>query len=66
MKEFDEAVAHNAADEACTASALRDRANELESAGDYRMASVYHNAAAKADDRADLWRGLLPRGKGRR
>ncbi|NIJ11051.1 hypothetical protein FHU38_001395 [Saccharomonospora amisosensis] len=62
MKKFGQAVSYNAADEASTASALRDRANELEGSGDYRRASVYHNAAAKAEDRADLWRGLLGRG----
>lgn len=62
MKKFDQAVAYNAADEESTASALRDRASELESAGNYRQASVYYNAAAKAEDRADLWRGLLGRG----
>lgn len=59
MKEFDEAVRYNAADEESTASALRDKAEMLESAGDHQQASVYYNAAAKAENRAGVWRNLL-------
>lgn len=56
---FKNAVRQNAADEASTATALRDKANEHEKAGNHGQAAVYHNAAQKADDRADVWRGLL-------
>ena len=56
---FKNAVRQNAADEASTATALRDKATEHEQAGNHRQATVYHNAAVKADGRADLWRDLL-------
>ncbi len=56
---FKNAVRANAADEASTATALRDVADEHERNGNYRQAGVYHNAAAKADDRAEVWRDLL-------
>lgn len=59
MKELEEAIRYNAADEASTATALRDRAAELEREGNHRQASTYHNAAANADNRAGIWRGLL-------
>lgn len=59
MGKLDDAARYNAADEATTATLLRDKAAELESAGNHAQASVYHNAAAKADDRASVWRGLL-------
>ena len=58
-KGFDEAVRYNAADEETTASALRDKAEELESNGNHKQASVYYNAAAKAENRAGVWRNLL-------
>lgn len=51
--------ARNAADEESTATALRDKAEQLERAGDFRKASTYYKAAAKAEDRAKVWRGLL-------
>ncbi|WP_027947231.1 hypothetical protein [Amycolatopsis taiwanensis] len=59
MKKFDEAVRYNAADEESTATALRDKAEMLESIGDHKQASVYRNAAAKAENRAGVWRNLL-------
>ncbi|WP_028933966.1 hypothetical protein [Pseudonocardia spinosispora] len=58
-KELDESIRYNAADEESTASALRDTAKEHEKAGNYRQASVYYKAAAKAEDRAKVWRKLL-------
>ncbi|RJQ84747.1 hypothetical protein [Amycolatopsis panacis] len=48
-----------AADEAVTATALTDKANALEAAGKFRQASPYFQAAAKAEDRAAVWRNLL-------
>lgn len=59
MKELDEAVRYNAADEEATASALHDKADELERAGNHKLASAYHQAATKAEGRANVWRGLL-------
>lgn len=56
---FDYAIRMEAADEASTATALRDKAEELESAGNHAQASVYYNAAGKAEQRADTWRSLL-------
>ncbi len=56
---FKNAVRANATDEASTASALRDKANEHERNGNHPQAAVYHNAAGKADERADMWRDLL-------
>lgn len=58
-KGLDDAARYNAADEAHTAQLLRDKADEHEKKGDHRQEAVYRNAAAKADDRADVWRGLL-------
>jgi hypothetical protein len=55
----DSAFRDAASEEAETATLLRDKAEELEKAGNFAQASVYHNAAAKADDRAGVWRGLL-------
>ena len=45
---FKGAVRANAADEASTATALRDKANEHEQAGNHHQAAVYHNAAEQA------------------
>lgn len=59
MSGLEDAARYNAADEATTASLLRDKANELERDGNYGRAAVYHRAAAKADDRAGVWRQLL-------
>lgn len=59
MKELDDALRHNAADEASTATLLRDEAAKQEREGNHKRASAYHNAAAKADNRAGLWRRLL-------
>ncbi|SEB28755.1 hypothetical protein SAMN04489727_2142 [Amycolatopsis tolypomycina] len=59
MGVFKNAVRANASDEAATATALRDKAEEHERNGNYRQAAVYNNAAAKADERADVWRDLL-------
>lgn len=59
MSEIDAVVRRTAADEAVTAQLLRDKAAELEKAGNYEMASTYHNAAQRADDRAGVWRQLL-------
>lgn len=53
------AIRMEAADEEHTASLLRDRASELEAAGDHAQASTYYEAAAKAEQRAATWRGLL-------
>ncbi|MEV4599459.1 hypothetical protein AB0K15_18865 [Amycolatopsis sp. NPDC049253] len=58
-KKLAEAYRRNAADEESTATALRDKAEQLEHAGDFRMASTYFTAAAKAEQRAQVWRGLL-------
>ena len=46
------------AEETETADLLRQKANEHEANGNHRQERVYRNAAAKADDRAALWRGL--------
>lgn len=59
MKELDEALRAAAADEAETESLLREKAEELHRAGKHSMASTYDQAAAKAEDRANVWRGLL-------
>ena len=59
MGTFKDAVRANAADEASTATALRDKADMLDAVGDHKKASVYRNAAAKADNRASVWRDLL-------
>jgi hypothetical protein len=48
-----------AGDAESTASALRDKAEMLESANDHAKASVYYNAAAKREQEAKTWRSLL-------
>lgn len=59
MSEIDTAVRLAAADEAATATLLREKAAELDRNRDFDKASVYYDAAVKADDRAGVWRGLL-------
>lgn len=59
MSGIDNAARAAAADEASTATALNDRAAELENKGNHKQAAVYRNAATKAEGRASTWRGLL-------
>lgn len=52
-----------AADEEATRTLLTDKAEELHRTGNHRLASAYDRAAAKAEDRAGVWRALLNGGR---
>ncbi|MTD55724.1 hypothetical protein [Amycolatopsis pithecellobii] len=59
MRNLDDAARDVVEDEVETGMLLRERAEELKQAGDHRQAAVYDRAAAKADNRAGVFRGLL-------
>ncbi len=59
MASFEQVVRNTVADEATIATALNDKADDLEKAGNYKAASVYRNAATDSEYRARVWRQLL-------